>query len=167
MKSKNTNIDGLKAIFEANPNLPLVFRLGDETINPGYHVTEIKHAVINAMDCGQGTEQWDEIIVQLLDGSALFKGEHMSCAKFTGIVSTAIGSLTVDENTLTYIEFAPNNAALRKLVIDSVKQSESEVVVHLSSPTAMCKPLQRAMANQVTKTQSESSCCKTPKPAKQ
>ena len=167
MKSQQTNIYGLKAVFEANPNLPLIFKLGDETINPGYHVTEIKHAVINSMDCGQGTDQWDEIIVQLLDGSALFKGEHMSCAKFTGIVSTAIESLTVDENTQTYIEFAPNNGALGKLVIDSIEQSENKVVVHLSNPTAMCKPYQRAMAAQATRNQSEPPCCEAGKPTRQ
>jgi len=166
MKSQNTNLYELKAAFKANPNLPLLFKLDEETIHPGYHVTEIKHAVVNSMDCGQGTEQWDEVIVQLLDGSALFKGEHMSCAKFMGIVSTAIESQDIDENTLTYIEFAPNNGALRKLVIDSVEQKESEVIVHLSNPTAMCKPFQRAMAARETKKQGDSSCCGSTEPMK-
>ena len=159
MKTQNTNLYGLKTICEANRNSSLIFRLGEVTIHPSYHVTEIKHAVINSMDCGQGTDQWDEIIVQLLDGSAHLKGKHMSCAKFIGIVGTALDSLTSNENSETYIEFAPNNEALRKLAIESIEQTENEVIVNLSNPTAMCKPFQRAMAKQTASMPSGASCC--------
>ena len=160
MNSQNTNIYGLKSVLAANEDSPLVFSFEGQTIHPGYHVTEIQHAGVNALDCGSGKDQWEEITVQLMDGSALFKGEHMSCGKFIRIISKAIESLSYDENTLTFIEFAPNNVGLRKLVIDSVETSEEQVLVHLSSPTAMCKPYQRAMAGKPA-TADKSSCCDT------
>ena len=158
MSNHNINIYQLKAVLEANANSQLIFSFENQTIHPGYHVTEVQHAAINALDCGSGNDQWEEIIVQLMDGSALFKGEHMSCGKFMGIVGKAIESLSFDEDRLTFIEFTPNNAGLRKLAIDTVEQADEQVIVTLSSPTAMCKPYQRAMANQLTKATKESCC---------
>ena len=163
MNSQNTNIYGLKSVLATNQNSSLAFRFEGQTIHPGYHVTEIQHASVNALDCGSGNEQWQEITVQLMDGSALFKGEHMSCGKFIGIISKAIESLSYDENTLTFIEFAPNNGGLRKFVIDSIEPSEEQVIVNLSSPTAVCKPYQRAMAKK-SATAEKSVCCDATKP---
>ena len=158
MANQNINIFELKAVLEANPDSPLIFSFEGQAINPSYHVTEVKHAAMNSLDCGSGKDQWEEIIVQLIDGSALFKGKHMSCRKFMGIVGKAIESLSFDENTATFIEFAPNNEGLRKLVIDRVDQNEGQVLVHLSSPTALCKPYQRAMAGKLVEP-SNNSCC--------
>ena len=165
MNSQNTSIYGLKSVLAAHQDLPLVFSLEGQSINPGYHVTEIQHADVNALDCGNGKDHWQEITVQLLDGSALFKGEHMSCGKFMGIVSKALEPLSYDEKTLTFIEFAPNNKGLRKLVIDSIEPSQNQVMVHLSSPTAVCKPYQRAMTGKSAST-GDSSCCDATKPKK-
>ena len=158
MSNQNINIYQLKEMLEANADFPLIFSFDGHTIHPGYHVTEVQHAKVNALDCGSGKDQWEEIIIQLMDGSALFKGEHMSCGKFLGIAGKAIESLSFDNNTLTFIEFAPNNTGLRKLTIDSVEASDEQVVVSLTSPTAMCKPYQRAMAKQSPKAAS-TPCC--------
>jgi len=163
MADQNINIYELKAVLEANPDSPLVFSFDGQAINPSYHVTEVKHAAMNSLDCGSGKDQWEEITVQLLDGSALFKGKHMSFGKFMGIVGKAIESLSFDENTLTFIEFAPNNEGLRKLVIDRVDHNEGQVLVHLSSPTALCKPYHRAMAGKLAE-QPSNSCCGTGMP---
>ena len=154
MSNQNINIYQLKEMLEANADFPLIFSFDGRTIHPGYHVTEVQHAKVNALDCGSGKNDWEEIIIQLMDGSALFKGEHMSCGKFLGIAGKAIESLSFDNNTLTFIEFAPNNAGLRKLTIDSIEVSDEQVIVKLTSPTAMCKPYQRAVAKQPAE-----SCC--------
>ncbi|MGB1311474.1 MAG: DUF6428 family protein [Leucothrix sp.] len=151
MNILNANLDELKHACKTNPDAALIFKQGDDTINAGYHITEIKHAKVNAIDCGQGTEQWDEVIIQLLDGSALYKGSAMRCAKFLKIVGAATDSLPLDESTQTYIEFSPNNGPLNKLTIDYIEQAESQVTVHLSQPTALCKPLQRAISAQKEK----------------
>lgn len=158
MSNPNSNIYQLKEMLDANADLPLIFSFEDHTIHPGYHVTEVQHAKVNALDCGNGKDQWEEIIIQLMDGSALFKGEHMSCGKFLGIVGKAIESLSFENNTQTFIEFSPNNEGLRKLSIDSVEANDGKILVTLASPTAMCKPYQRAMAKQSPKAEMQSCC---------
>jgi len=141
----------------SNPDLPLVFSLDGQTIHPGYHVTEVKHAVINSLDCGRGNDQWDEISVQLLDGHANFKQGYMSCAKFMSIVGKAIALLSFNEDTLTFIEFSPNNEGLRKLVINSIAQEADQVIIQLSNASAECKAFKRALAGKLTAT--NEACC--------
>ena len=157
MTHQNINIYELKAVLVANPESPLVFSLGEQTIHPGYHVTEIKHAAINSLDCGNGKDQWDEIVVQLLDGNPNFKGGHMNCAKFVEIVSKAVESTPYDESTLTFIEFSPDNSGLRKLAISAIEPREDRVVIWLSNPPAVCKPFQRALAGGSLSTRD--ACC--------
>lgn len=40
--------------MRTNPNLPVVFTLDDLTISQGYHITEVKHAMVDSLDCGPG-----------------------------------------------------------------------------------------------------------------
>lgn len=158
MSNQNINIYQLKEILKSNADLPLIFSFDGQNIHPGYHVTEVQHAQINALDCGSGKDEWEEIVVQLMDGSSLYNGEHMSCGKFIGIVGKAIESLSFDEDSLTFIEFAPNNDGLRKLTIDSAENGDRHVILKLSSPTATCKPYLRTMTNPLNKASRESCC---------
>jgi len=164
MNNQNSNLNELITALRTKPDSPLVFSFEGQTIHSGYHVTEVKHAAMNSLDCGNGKDQWQEVIIQLMDGSAVFKGKHMSCGKFMAIFDKAIESLAFDENTLTFIEFAPNNVGLRKLVIDTIEHKEEQVLVHLSSPTAVCKPYLQAIASKLAEP-SSNSCCETDKPS--
>lgn len=127
-----------------NPALPLVFAFGGERINPGYHVTEVKHAAVRSLDCGRGSDQWDELVVQLLDGSPASDEEHMSGGKFLGIVNAALSSLTIQQPTELFFEFSPGNTAIRKLRIESAQSDDQQAVVTLGPEQAVCKPFQRA-----------------------
>lgn len=46
-----------------------VFRSNKGNLDGEHHITELKHASINSMDCGGRPDQWIETIVQLLDGT--------------------------------------------------------------------------------------------------
>jgi hypothetical protein len=48
----------------------LVLHAEGTAIRPEYHVTEIELAQVRSLDCGKGEAQWDETLVQLLDGPA-------------------------------------------------------------------------------------------------
>lgn len=146
MSKDHMNINDLTALIAKKPELDLKFYFDEIAINPGYHVTEVRHATINSRDCGKnsGTEQWDEIIVQLLDGSPTSTQGHMSGSKFLGIIGSALSSLSTDTAAHLYFEFAPGNGPIRKLSIDSFERHDSELSVSLGSERAVCKPFQRA-----------------------
>nr|CAA6824594.1 MAG: Unknown protein [uncultured Thiotrichaceae bacterium] len=145
MTNDHTNISDLTAALYTKPDLPLKFYLDGAAINPGYHITEIRHAAINSLDCGRNSdsEQWNEVTIQLLDGSAQSSEGHMSGSKFLAIVGTAVKSLSIDTAPYLFFEFALGNGPLRKLNIESIERTKDEISVSLGSETAVCKPFQR------------------------
>lgn len=52
-------------LFEYAPNL---------LVGANYHITEVKHIVIDSVDCGSQTDSWNETIIQLWE-SPLEKGK--------------------------------------------------------------------------------------------
>jgi len=162
------NISDLSAILSEESNLALKFYFDGKAINPGYHVTEVRHAAIKSIDCGKqsDTEQWDEITIQLLDGSPDSTQGHMSGSKFLGIIGSARKTLSSDAAPYLFFEFAPDNGPIRKLSIESVEQADDEISVSLGSERAVCKPFQRAKAakamaalNGVASESSGGGCC--------
>jgi hypothetical protein len=138
--SSNTFFESLGRHKESQ----LVFLTGDTKVNPGYHVTEVKKARISSLDCGRGTDEWDELVIQLLDGSPASKAGYMPVGKFLGIAATAADT-TADR--ALYFEFSPGNGPLLKLSANQVTHSDNKTIVHLDSLSAQCKPLSRYMAS--------------------
>ncbi|AXT21043.1 hypothetical protein D7030_08535 [Flavobacteriaceae bacterium AU392] len=65
-------------LFEYAPNLLL---------GANYHITEVKHIVIDSVDCGAQSDNWKETIIQLWESpSELGKTEYMSTFKALGIL---------------------------------------------------------------------------------
>lgn len=161
---EHTTINDLTSAVCEKADLPLKFYFDGTAINPGYHVTEIRHAAINSIDCGRDsdTEKWNEITIQLLDGSANSTQGHMQGSKFAAIVGSALKSLPTDRASHLFFEFSPDNGPIRKLSIDSIKHTNNEIAVSLGSEQAVCKPFQRATMAAVTDPADQSvsgGCC--------
>ncbi len=166
MNSNPIDIHDLTATMRATPDVPLKFSFDDHSIRPGYHVTEVKHATVRSLDCGRGTEQWDELIIQLLDGPEQSTQDYMSTSKFMGIVGAAVDTLSVDAAPTLSFEFAPGNGPIRKLTVTGISQNKDSMEVALAGEKAVCKPFQRAIAERTaanssgsTVQSSTSKCC--------
>ncbi len=146
MNQENITVRDLTARLPATSETPLKFYFESAPINPGYHVTEVRYAAINSLDCGNGNEQWDEVTIQLLDGSSGSTEGYMATSKFVGIVSGALKSLSNDVPQHLFFEFAPDNGAIRKLTVQKIENSADEIAVYLGREKALCKPLQRMKA---------------------
>jgi len=151
-------IDTLLDALSSNPDRPVLFTQNGNTISPGYHVTEVKVSTVNSLDCGQGTDQWRELVIQLLDGNPMSSQAYMPSTKLLGILNQALSKTTSDENTQLYFEFAPANAALLKSSIAAIELVDSTITIALDATTAACKPFQRALANG-TMSRSGNGCC--------
>ncbi len=165
MNKEHMNISDLTALVGKKPELDLKFYLDEKPIKPGYHITEVRHATINSKDCGKntGTEQWDEITVQLLDGSLSSRAGYMSGSKFLGIIGSALGSLPTATASHLFFEYAPDNGPIRKLSVKLFEQNDAELSVSLGSERAVCKPFQRAkdaiaISGGTTQSSSEGCC---------
>lgn len=165
MNNQHTSIVDLQRNLDKHPGLPLKFYFDGTVINPGYHVTEVKFASIRSLDCGRksDTEHWDELTIQLLDGSTNITQSHMSGSKFTAIVAKALEKLSAEDAPLLYFEYAPNNGPIRKLSVESIESTPNEISVSLGGEKAVCKPFQRlktaARSNAISTTSSGTGCC--------
>ena len=140
-----TNLPALKNTLSTHPEAELVFLVDDSPINKGYHITEIKHADIKSLDCGRGTDEWQEIIIQILDGSLPGANQNMSCEKFLGIVGASNTALDVGAQADLFFEFSPGNGTIQRMQIQSIETSPTSTVVSLDGVRAQCKPLAKLL----------------------
>ncbi len=156
-------------------NLPVKIYFNETVINPGYHITEIKQAFVQSIDCGKNSavENWEEMTIQLLDGAKISSrgstAAHMPASKFSKIVDKARQLLSVKEATLLFFEYTPGNGPILKLHAESINTTKSECAIFLATENAACKPYERSVAaNKIdfpNETQVNQGCCGTTKQA--
>lgn len=122
--------------------------VGDDfALRPGYHVTEIKLAAIRSLDCGRGTDRWDEAVIELLDGpddERTSAREHMRAAKLAAIAGAAVRHVPAVADATPVFEFGVG--ALRRYGVAAVERGEGgDVTVRLAPLTARCKAFERAV----------------------
>lgn len=125
--------------------------IGDDfALRPGYHVTEIKLATIRSIDCGGGTDRWDEAVIELLDGpddERTGAREHMPAAKLAAISRAAVRHVPAAADATPVFEFGVG--ALRRYRVAAVERGEGgDVTVRLAPLTARCKAFDRVVGRQ-------------------
>ncbi|MEL6296930.1 MAG: DUF6428 family protein [Pseudomonadota bacterium] len=160
-------LEQLLGALQPSGEAALVFSADGVPIQAGYHVTEIKHAEIQSLDCGRGAHQWSELIVQLLDGAGGDR-THMPASKFVEIAQAGLAHVPGAQSADLKFEFASANGALHRYEIADVRrESDGTVVVALQAERAQCKAASRALARftptsargQSGSTHQRSTCC--------
>ncbi|MEM9421072.1 MAG: DUF6428 family protein [Pseudomonadota bacterium] len=120
------------------PGAKLLFYVDGVPIGTGFHVTEVLHRRVAAIDCGGNRDGWDEAVLQILDGNA---GEQMVVGKLLGILRQCTGKIPALLNTPLYAEFGFDNANLQRFVVNYVSSDEGGVRIELGAVQAKCKPM--------------------------
>ena len=122
----------------------LVFEYDGQRIRPGYHVTEVKAASYQTLDCGGNPESWTEVVLQLWDVDAKDDGRPtMSVGKFLSIYDKSAAHLPLDPLSPLVLECGPRDAAAARYTADEVRPDDHAVVVALEPTPASCKPQDR------------------------
>ncbi len=127
-------------------DLPLAFNAAGTALSPGYHLTEIKLATVRSLDCSSKADQWDEVIVQLLDGNPASTAGYMNVAKLLSILDRALAQQSSCDSAELYFEFAPTDNTLQKFAVASITEADGVVHVGLQGLQTQCKPFQRMLA---------------------
>lgn len=153
-----TPLSLLDALEKMPAELPLIFRTGDGAIGEGYHVTELKLAVVNSIDCGGRLASWTEAGLQLLDGHG---GSHMQLGKFNAILAQSIASLKGLGDSPLQVEFAHGNRGMRIYDLSEPVLGDGAVAIRLSEVRAHCKPALELTSADVSACcgSSQSACC--------
>lgn len=145
--------DLVQALAAVDPKVPLVFDAPSGRTAPGYHVTEVRLATLEAVDCGGVRSNWREAILQILDGQG--RG-YMPVGKFLDIAERSVAAIDGLDQYEIRVEFASGNDRLELLSLQAPRIDDARIVVPLSPVQAACKPLVRA-----AEASNKISCCGT------
>ena len=105
-----------------------------------YHITEVKHVTIDSVDCGSGTDQWNETIIQLWE-SPLEKDKKnpMSVLKALGILKKVGQMKPYDPNATLKFEYGNNNFHATQLPVSSYTIQDNKLIINLAIQQTDCK----------------------------
>ncbi len=141
-------------LFEYAPNM---------LVGTNYHITEVKHVTIDAVDCGAGTDFWKETVIQLWESpTELGKSEYMSSYKALGILKK-VGSLKpyVLEAPVK-IEYGNATFHTTQLTISDYEIRQEQLLIKLQVDATDCKAKEACGITESTSTNAcapGSGCC--------
>jgi len=109
------------------------------TIHAGYHLTELKAASFDTVDCGAQKNRWTETIVQLWVPEDEENGECMTAAKFLSIYDRVARLIPLDPTAEIRFEYGDENFPPSNYHVENISENRTELRVRLRVPQATCK----------------------------
>ena len=127
------------AVLRETPDNQLIFEneAGD-AVHAGYHLTEIKAANFDTVDCGGQTNQWRETIVQLWV-PANADDEYMTAGKFLRIFDKVTTMIPLQLEAEIRVEYGDENFFPSLYHVESVTSEDGNTRVLLTPPATTCK----------------------------
>jgi hypothetical protein len=123
------------------------------TIHGGYHLTELKAATFDTVDCGGQKNRWNETIVQLWVPEEEASDEFMTANKFLNIYDRVSGMIALDPEAEIRFEYGDENFSPSNYHVAKVTEIADAIRVELRPPQATCKARDRRRAG-------AASCCR-------
>jgi hypothetical protein len=127
------------------PDNRLIFenRTGD-AVRAGYHLTEIKAAHFDTVDCGGQTNQWRETIVQLWV-PADPDDEYMTAGKFLRIFDKVTSMNPLQVEAEIRVEYGDEDFFPSLYHVEAVSSDRGTTRVLLRPPATTCKARDRRL----------------------
>lgn len=126
---------------------PLVFVNPEgDTIHTGYHLTEIKAAKFDTVDCGGKKNRWNETIMQLWVPPNEPLQEFMTAGRFLSIYERVSQMIDVDSQAEVRFEYGDENFFPSNYHVKSVTEAPEALRVELRPPQTTCKARDRSAA---------------------
>ncbi len=125
------------------PDDPLIFvNATGDAIHAGYHLTEIKAAHYDTVDCGGRTNRWNETILQLW-APADADEEYMTAGKFLSIFDRVSGMISLDPEAEIRVEYGDENFYPSLYHVAAMTRDKVTIRVLLEPPITKCKARER------------------------
>lgn len=147
-------------LLEAHPTQSLLFEYAKgKTIAPNYHITEVKNVIIDAVDCGAGTDFWRETVVQLWESPKEKDRLHyMTAQKATDIFKRVNGMKRMQPDSEIKFEYSNPDFHTAQLFVDDVDLADEHLLVRLVVEKTNCKA-QETCGVPVEANTKEEICC--------
>lgn len=128
-------------LLKENSNKSLLFEYSPGNfVGANYHITEVKHTKIDSVDCGAGTDTWNETIIQLWESpTEKDKIEYMSAFKAEGILKKVGKMKPYDMDAEVKFEYGNNHFHTAQLFVDQISSRDNSLIIHLNTVKTDCK----------------------------
>jgi len=126
-------------------------------VHAGYHLTELKAASLETVDCGGQTNQWQETIVQLWV-PANPDSDYMTAGKFLKIFDRVRGMIPLNFNAAIRAECGDENFFPSTYDVRLITHAEDATRVVLRPPETTCKARDRREKSTRSKAERETCC---------
>ena len=111
-----------------------------EFVNANYHITEVKHIKIDAVDCGARADAWNETIIQLWESPAeIGKTEYMTVYKALGILNKVGKMKAYDLSAEVKFEYSNDNFHTAQLFVNDFEIKNNQLILKLAIEKTDCK----------------------------
>jgi len=118
-------------LFEYAPNL---------LVGANYHITEVKHLKIDSVDCGAGTDAWNETIIQLWESpEEIGKTEFMIVSKALDILNRVGQMKAYDLDAEVKFEYSNANFHTAQLDVTGFSIKNENLLIRLEVNPTDCK----------------------------
>ena len=118
-------------VFEYKPNL---------LVGANYHITEVKHVVVDSVDCGSQTDSWNETIIQLWESPLeKDKKEYMSAYTASALLKKVGTVKPYDLESEVKFEYSNANFHTAQLFVNDFEIKNQSLVVKLAIEKTDCK----------------------------
>ncbi|WP_025665770.1 DUF6428 family protein [Aquimarina megaterium] len=109
-------------------------------VGTNYHITEVKHITVDAVDCGAGTDFWKETIIQLWESpSELGKSDYMSTYKALAILRKVGKMKSYEMDAIVKIEYGNTMFHTAQLHIADFEIKKDQLILKLTVNPTDCK----------------------------
>lgn len=128
-------------------------------VGANYHITEVKHASIDAVDCGSGRDSWSETVIQLWESPAeIGKTAFMSAYKALAILKKVGQIKPYNLDAIVRIEYGNTMFHTTQLHISDYELKESNLIIKLSVSPTDCKAKETCGIPEEINTEPSSPC---------
>jgi len=115
----------------------------DKLVASDYHITEIKLAKITSVDCGGTVNNWNEVVLQLIEPESHVAEKPMPVNKALSIINLVESKITLDADATVKIEFGNNEFATRQMHPAIFITDNNYLKIQLTPDFTQCKAISR------------------------
>ena len=138
-------------LFEYAPNL---------FVGANYHITEVKHTSIDAVDCGANTDAWKETVIQLWESpKEIGKRDYMKVNKALAILERVGTMKPYTLNAEVRFEYSNATFHTAQLYVNDFELQDDRLIIKLAVEKTDCKAKSECCAPQTKTAVLEEACC--------
>ena len=142
-----------------HPDKEILFEYrSGQYVAKAYHITEVKNVHVDSVDCGGHLHSYDETVVQLWVNGGEQKDHYMIAGKAMKIFDIVNRKKPLRSDTKIFFEYGDEQTPTSVYEVDNVGIEDNQLIVKMSIPPTVCKPMQLLNVVQDA-VQSVAGCC--------